>query len=164
MKKIIFALAAIAAMGMTQQASAGTICTLSYDVEGGGLQVLFGKYELSGPGSINCQGYAPIPVTVTFGGAPLAPVIGAGWMRGHGATAGFGINSDPSALIGDYVVAGGSLALFVGLTVQGVLHGAQNGFDIGVSFTGDEGFGLELGVTTANISEAPPSRLRHHKS
>ncbi len=165
MKATILTILAAASL-ITSQAFAGNRvekpvwqCALSFQAKGGGLQVIVGKFELSGPGKVSCVDVAgntqKMDVKVTLGGSPVALNVGFGKFEIAGVATGIGVSTTPEALMGKYYVANAQAALLAGAGASFSVHAADRGEDealtlnVGVSMA--KGTGLQLGVTKMKI-------------
>lgn len=131
-------------------------CTLSFDVDGGGLKVFAGHFQMTGEGYISCNdihgNYEDIPVFVTLGSQkPLSLNISAGKLRLMGLAKGVGVATQPSDLLGDYLVAGITGSLFFGGGINLAAHNSVNSTTLNLSLQLASGFGFSLGVDYLSI-------------
>lgn len=161
MKKLNLLIAAAALLFSAQFAQAEVeaplyTCSLSFDVQGGGLRVFVGHFKLKGPGQIDCVDIAgnteSIPVTVTIGASPIAFSVGIGQMRVLGMASGIGLAEDPSTLLGNYVVGGIRGSLLVGAGADLSLHAAHGALTMNASVQAVSGAGVNVGFDRLTIS------------
>lgn len=134
-------------------------CQLQFEAKGRGLQVIIGKFKMTGPGMMSCENAAgarkEIPVKVTMGGKFFQPQIAAGWLTVKGIAKGIGISDAPESLLGTYYLANAQVAVIGGL-------GASAGFDVerndnlsfNVNLQVTKGFGIALGVERFELEAA----------
>ena len=124
-------------------------CAMTFDIQGGGLKVLVGKFDLQGPGHVSCVDVLgnreEIPVYVTLGGAPLTLSAGVGQLEVFGMATGIGIAGTPSDLLGHYIVGGVRGSLFIGAGADMALHATHRSFTLNVSVQAVRGWGANIG-------------------
>lgn len=134
-------------------------CQLQFEAKGRGLQVIVGKFKMTGPGTLSCENAAgetkEIPVKVTMGGKFFQPQVAAGWLSLKGVSKPIGISDAPESLFGTYYLANAQAAVIGGV-------GASAGFDVerndnlsfGVSVQVTKGFGVAVGVERFELEAA----------
>lgn len=162
MKKISMLMAAMALV-FSAQASQAEVqapvwsCALNFDVQGGGLKVLVGKFMLEGQGQISCidalGNTEEIPVYVTMGGAPVSVGLGVGQLRLIGLASGIGLAGEPTDLLGTYMVAGVRGAFYVGAGADVALHAVHRAFTLNTSVQAVSGFGANIGLDYLTIEK-----------
>ena len=165
MKKLNFLLAAAALLFSTQIAQAQNndqvqtpvyTCSLSFDVQGGGIRVFVGSFKLKGPGQITCVDFMGntevIPVKVSIGAAPLAFSIGIGRMHVLGFASGIGLAGQPSDLLGHYLVGSVRGSLLVGAGADLALHAADRALTLNAAVQAVSGAGVSIGFDHLTIS------------
>jgi hypothetical protein len=144
-------------------------CALTFTAKGGGVQVIVGKFQLSGPGNIRCVDVAGntqvLPVRVIMGGSWLAPSVGAGYLHLAGVASGIGVAHGPQALLGRYVVAGAQVGIIVGAGANFSVHGGNEAVTLNLGVNVTRGLGAQVGITGVRIlaangmGEMAPSEL-----
>ncbi len=133
-------------------------CAMTFEAEGGGIQLLVGHFELEGPGRIVCTDIAgnteEIPVNVRLGGTPLALKFAVGKMKVAGLATGIGIAGSPEALLGGYVVGGVQGAVGVGAGAQLALHAAERAITLNAAVQAVGGLGLNVGFDYFEVTDA----------
>lgn len=165
MRKLSMAFAAVAFLFGTQWAQARTDrgivtepvwdCALSFNVQGGGLKVLIGHFQLEGQGLISCMDIAgnteEIPVYVTVGGTPFSLSAGIGRMQMVGVASGIGIAGQPYDLLGNYTVAGVRGSLLVGAGADLALRANHRAITLNVAVQLVSGVGANAGLDYLTI-------------
>jgi hypothetical protein len=125
-------------------------CSLSFDVQGGGVKILIGKYKLRGEGEINCididGNTQSIPALVTIGLSPLSPKIALGKMHLVGWATGVGLAQSPYDLFGNYLVGNVTGSFFVGAGADVALHGTNKALTLNAAVQAVSGFGVDIGL------------------
>ncbi len=162
MRSLLMGLALVAGLGFVSNNAHALVkdpvwaCKLSFDAKGGGLQILVGHYELSGPGSIDCVdasgNIANVPVTVTFGGAPVSLRFAAGMFEMTGIATGIGVAGNPASLLGDYFVVDANAAVVGGAGATVGFHGATNAATLNVGIKAIKGVGFSIGLSRMTLS------------
>ncbi len=156
-KAILPALALVLGLGFSDIARANLLtCGLTYDIQGGGLQIGLGYFKLSGPGKIECIDVhgekSEQDVLVTLGGHPLELNFAAGWMHVYGASGGINVDNSIEDFYGHYWVANGHATVGVGAGASFSVQNTRNKlvtFNLGVS--GSYGLGVEAGMSYLTI-------------
>ena len=124
-------------------------CALTFQAEGGGIQILVGYYKLEGTGHVRCVDIAGnkqvIPVKVTLGGSPIAPTIAVGHFRVVGLASGVGLATRPEALLGKYYTVGARAGVVLGAGAQLAVRGGSESVTLNLALNVLEGIGLEVG-------------------
>lgn len=157
MKKIILAVMLLLgslAQAQVPAAEAPFVCSLAFDVAGGGIQVIVGNYKLVGTGTLSCSDkngvMAPIPLKITMGG-PVQGTVAVGVARVMGVATGIGLASSPAEILGDYVVVGGQVALMLGVGAHVALHSAAQALTLNADLQLIQGVGFNIGINTLKI-------------
>lgn len=166
MRKMNVLLAAAAVLLGTQWAQARTWseerveapvwdCALSFNVQGGGMKLIVGKFQLEGQGLISCMDVLgntqDIPVYVTLGGAPVSLGFGIGKIQMAGIASGIGLAGQPEDLLGEYMVAGVRGSLLVGGGADVALHATHRAFTLNTSIQIVSGLGVNAGIDYLTI-------------
>jgi hypothetical protein len=166
MKKIISTIASTTALflglAFTHQAAQASsygpmTCQLTFDAQGGGLQLGIGYYKLKGNGVVQCQGYdgqiEELPVRVQLGGRPLAARVGLGYMKVVGTSESFDMNGSIYNSLGNYTLLGTGAALGVGVEADLVVNNPRTGVRMILRISGVRGLGFDAGVSNLTIEE-----------
>jgi hypothetical protein len=162
MKKVLVTMmAALTMVGFVAQADDNKLeaplweCALTFSAQGGGLQIILGKFELSGPGKVSCVDIAGntqvMKVKVTLGGDTLAPNVAFGRFKVAGVATGIGLASNPEALLGKYYTASAHGALLAGAGANFAVHGRNEAVTMNVGISLAKGAGLQLGINKMRI-------------
>lgn len=152
------ALAAIGTLSAPAQASEGPlwVCHLGFKGEAKGLQVIVGKFDISGKGEINCVDpigrTQTLPVKIKMSSAPLAPRVAFGKFDVIGSSAEISLfNNDPHDMLGRYVVAQAQGAILGGVGVVTGAHVGVPDLSLQLSLQFIKGFGVNVGITTMKV-------------
>lgn len=157
---------ALAVMATASMASAKDIpawgCGLNFTGVSKGVQVLIGFSEFKGSGTLTCRSAegrrVEYPITVTMKSSLLAPRISVGYMELYGQALQIALsNGTPEALLGNYEIVSGRVAVGAGAGVITAVRAAQKDLSLSISLQLVKGAGLELGFSKLKI-ELDPSR------
>ena len=166
MKKLLLTLCLALGVAQTSLAHAETtgknfegpaLCGMSFDIKGGGFQVLLGKFVLKGKGMVRCEdiygNIQTMPVEVRMGGhSPVALQIAMGYLHVAGLATGLGYARSPEAVLGEYFVATAAGAVFLGSGGSAAFHAKRrDAATINVKANVEHGFGFNVGFTQLSI-------------
>lgn len=133
-------------------------CALTFTAKGGGVQVILGKFQLSGPGNVRCVDVAGntevMPVRVIMGGSLVAANVALGYFHLAGVASGIGVASGPQALLGNYVVVGAQAGFIVGAGANFSIHGGSEAVTLNLGVNVLSGLGAQVGITGVRIVAA----------
>jgi hypothetical protein len=161
MKQVLVSIFTIATLFASSAARADQVtaplfqCALTFEAEGGGVQIIAGFFKLSGEGKIRCLDIAgnieEIPVKVTLKTKPLALNVGIGAFEMAGIATGVGVATGPEALLGKYIVADAQAAIGVGVGANLSVRGGSEALTMNLGVNVTKGLGLQVGVTQMKI-------------
>ncbi|MGZ3651192.1 MAG: hypothetical protein ACXVB9_06005 [Bdellovibrionota bacterium] len=136
-----------------------SLCGMSFEAEGGGVQILVGDFVMKGRGVIKCtdvQGHETrMPVNVQIGGkSPVALKVAMGWFKVAGVGTGVGYAKSPQDLLGHYLTVNAEGAFLVGAGAKVAMHLKRNAdaATLNVGIQGEEGFGFNVGFNSLTIT------------
>ena len=158
MKKFLM-IATLSLLAFSAQANEGRaawICGLNFHGESRGVQLLLGSFKTVATGELNCAdgvgGVYKSPVRISMQSRFLAPTVGVGMFKMAGlATEISLLNSHPSVLFGNYLVAQGEVALVGGVGAFTAVRVSPPQIALNVSVQLLSGFGLEAGIQRMKI-------------
>ncbi|MBK7962043.1 MAG: hypothetical protein IPK04_13085 [Bdellovibrionales bacterium] len=134
-------------------------CNLTWQAQGGGLQIIVGMFKLKGTGTAVCSNATgeirELPFNVTMGGQPLSPSVSIGVMKVNAGATIYGVEGQPESLFGKYATLGGQLAL-----IGGVGAGVATEFlddrdhKLSVNMELVRGLGASVGVRVLKLESA----------
>ena len=137
-------------------------CSLNFTGEGKGFQILFGRFTVTGTGTLRCVDVhgerKDIPVKMRMGGRRPAWRVGMGKMKIAGRTREFGLlQKQPEDFLGIYRVAHAQGAAGVGAGVLTAVHKGDSSLsmDITVEFLGGLGFNVGFSKLTMERDDTP---------
>lgn len=139
------------------ESRAPAACGMSFEVKGGGLQLIVGDFQLNGVGVIKCIDFHGVetrmPVEVQIGGrSPVALKLAAGRLLIAGVATGIGWARSPEELAGRYLTleADGAFLLGAGASVSARLarHDAAT---LDVAMQVEHGLGFNVGFNSLTI-------------
>lgn len=157
---ILTLIAALAFTGITANASNKIEkpiwdCSLTFHAKGGGIQLILGSFNLSGPGKIRCIDIAgnqqDMDVKVSLGARPVALNIAIGKMQLAGIATGIGVASGPEALLGTYYTASANAAVLLGVGANMSLHGGAEAVTLNLGVNLVQGAGFQMGLNRLTI-------------
>lgn len=165
MKKSLLGLVAVLLMSTSAFAQNRTLqdalwaCTMGYDVESEGVQILFGNFSLEGKGQLDCVALdgqkVSYPLNVSISANKLSPTIGLGKFRVKGVSAAVSLfNEDPQDLLGKYIIVSGHASAFIGAGAMVAIHADLPNISLNVSVSLASGFGVQAGLSTMHIELA----------
>ncbi|MGZ3727043.1 MAG: hypothetical protein ACXWQQ_14695 [Pseudobdellovibrio sp.] len=132
------------------------VCSLNFQGTTKGVQLIIGKSEFNGAGTISCvsskEERTSLPVTVKMHSGIIAPRIGVGVMELYGEALQVPVFGTPESLLGSYVVAEGRAALVGGAGVLAAVHAGDNGLALDVSLQLVKGIGFDIGFRQMDIA------------
>ena len=156
-KNTLAALAITVAAGMAHaNSNPAWLCNLNFSGKSKSVQVIVGHSEFSGKGTVRCisndREELVMPIKVTMTSKPIAPRIGLGKMELYGEALQLTLtNSDPTSLLGSYLVAEGRAAVVGGVGVIAAVRAKDDNFSLNISLQVVKGFGVDLGFRKMKI-------------
>ncbi|MCB0350119.1 MAG: hypothetical protein KDD38_02980 [Bdellovibrionales bacterium] len=133
-------------------------CALTFEAEGRGLQVIIGKFKMTGEGTVSCIDIAgntqQMKVKVTMGGKPIALNVALGHLKLAGVATGIGLAAGPEALLGKYYVANVEASLLRGAGAHFAVRGGQEAVTLNLGLSLARGAGFQAGITKMKIEAA----------
>lgn len=164
MKKWLLAIAAITSLSAFSAHAMDDVkkpvwdCALTFTAKGGGVQIIVGKFQLSGPGNVRCVDVAGntevLPVRIIMGGSLIAANVALGYFQLAGVASGIGVASGPQALLGDYVTVGAQAGLIVGAGANFSIHGGSEAVTLNLGVNVSRGIGAQVGISGVRIVAA----------
>ncbi|MCB0384700.1 MAG: hypothetical protein KDD43_04845 [Bdellovibrionales bacterium] len=158
MKKLLIALATMVSMQAFAESPLWT-CAMEFDAQGKGLQVLLGKYEVQGQGTLDCYGISgdevSIPIKITMDSKPLALRVAFGKLNAKGVTAQIALfANNPEDLLGTYLAVRAEAAVIGGVGAFVATHADFPALVLNVGLEFTHGFGVNLGIEKMKIEMA----------
>ncbi len=131
------------------------VCSLNFEGKSKSVQIIVGKSEFEGAGTIRCLSVSgervELPITVTMQSKPIAARIGLGKMKLYGEALQISLFGTPESLLGTYLVAEARAAVVGGAGVIAAVHADNDGLAVNVSLQLIKGFGFDLGFRKMKI-------------
>ncbi|MCC7404215.1 MAG: hypothetical protein IT288_07440 [Bdellovibrionales bacterium] len=158
MKKIIMSLVAMLSVQAMAESPLWN-CAMEFEAKGEGLQLILGKYEVTGTGTLDCYGLngqeLSVPIKITMDSQPVNLRVAFGELYAKGVSAEIALFANsPEDLLGEYLAVRAEAAIIGGVGAFVATHAKFPALVLHVGLEFTHGFGVNLGIERMKIEVA----------